>query len=85
LRQKEITPDVLLVSYRLHLRTNTTLWFLFVLAGCIGIVVAAIIDASTRRTIEDDVQKILVRVGDEWHLLNGEWQGAEEENADRLS
>ncbi len=73
------------MSYRLYLRTNTSLWYLFVLLGCVGIVIGAIVDAATRRTIEDDVQKILVRVEDEWHLLSGEWQGAEEENADRLS
>ena len=83
-RQQEIGPDLVVVSYRLHLITNTSLWYLFILLGLVGLVITAIVDAATRLTIEDDLHKILVRVEGEWHLLNGAWQGPEEENADRL-
>jgi len=37
-----------------------------------------IVDLATRKTVVQEMRKILVRVGDEWHLFNGEWMGIEE-------
>ena len=81
----EIFPNVCVADFRLRLMMNTQLWYLLILAGgCIGLLIAVIIDGSTRKTVEIPVRKILVRAGDEWHLFNGELQGIEEEQTDWL-
>lgn len=76
-----IGPDVMLVNFELRLMMNTRLYLLLFLV--IGII-ALIIDMATRKTVTVPMQKILVRVGEEWHLFSGEWQGYEEFNTQWL-
>jgi len=71
----ELAPDVVLVRFRLQMMMNTRLWVLaFLIIGIFAIVA----DAVTRKTVKADLCKVLVRVGDEWKVFNGEWQGYDE-------
>jgi hypothetical protein len=72
---REITPDIVVVDFRARFIMNTQLWWLLIL---VALIVALIVDLATRKTVVQEMRKILVRVGDEWHLFNGEWMGLEE-------
>ncbi len=76
-RVRMIGADVAVVRFRLTLLMNTRLWLFLVI---VALLVAVIIDVATRKTAHAELQKILVRVGDEWHLLDGGWWGPEEED-----
>ncbi len=45
-----------------------------------ALIAAAVADAVTRRWITRDLTKVLVRVGEEWHLFNGAWDEYDEED-----
>jgi hypothetical protein len=76
---QQIAPDVAVVDYKLTLTMNTSLYYLLILLGILlGVLLAFAIDAMTRKVVKADLRKVLVRVGDEWKLFNGEWQGYEE-------
>lgn len=68
-------PDVAIVEYDLTLTMNTQLWFMLIL---IAWIIALIVDLATRKVVKVRLRKVLVKVGDEWKLFNGEWQGYEE-------
>jgi hypothetical protein len=72
-RAELVTPDLMICDFRLMLGINTSLWFLFILFPWGGLLLAIIIDLATRRRVTRDMTKVLVRVGDEWHLFNGAW------------
>lgn len=78
-RETPISADVMLVDFELKLIMNTRMWLLLFLV--IGLL-AAIIDLATRKTVTVPMRKVLVRVGEEWRIFSGEWQGYEEFNLD---
>jgi hypothetical protein len=67
--------DVAIVDFRLRLIMNTQLWLLLIL---VALLIAVIVDLATRKVVKGNLRKVLVKVGDEWKLFNGEWQGYEE-------
>ena len=75
---QEISPDVVVVDFRARFIMNTQLWWLLIL---VALIIALIVDLATRKTVVQQMRKILVRVDDEWHLFNGEWMGREERDA----
>ncbi|MCC6573868.1 MAG: hypothetical protein IT462_08755 [Planctomycetes bacterium] len=76
-RVTPLAPDVAVVDFHLALAMNTQLWIFLILVAWL---VAIIVDSATRKNVKAPMRKVLVRVGEEWHLLNGEWQGFEESN-----
>lgn len=74
-RVQQLAPDVAVVDFRLTLTMNTQLWWLLIL---VALLIALIVDLATRKVVKADLRKVLVKVGDEWKLFNGEWQGYEE-------
>ncbi len=68
-------PDIAVVDYKLRLTMNTQLWLFLVL---VALLIAIIVDVATRKVVTVQLRKVLVKVGDEWNLLNGEWQGYED-------
>jgi hypothetical protein len=68
-------PDIAVVDYKLRLTMNTQLWLLLVF---VALLIAVIVDFATRKVVKVELRKVLVRVGDEWKLLNAEWQGYED-------
>jgi hypothetical protein len=72
---REISPDIVVVDFRARFIMNTQLWWLLILDA---LIIALIVDLATRKTVVQEMRKILVRVDDEWHLFNGEWMGHEE-------
>jgi hypothetical protein len=83
-QHEEVAPDLAIVEWDLTLTMNTQLWLLFILLGCPGMIAAFIVDAATRKRVTTRMRKIAYRAGDEWHLLNGAWQGKEEEDVSWL-
>lgn len=73
----EPRPDVAIVEYDLTLTMNTQLWFLLIVVAWI---IALVVDLATRKVVRVRLRKVLVKVGEEWKLFNGEWQGYEEMN-----
>jgi hypothetical protein len=73
--QTELAPDVVLVTFRIRLIMNSSLWLLLIF---VALILAIIVDLATRRTVKADVSKLLVKVGDDWKVFNAEWQGLEE-------
>lgn len=71
LEEREIAPGIVVVDFELHLIMNTRLIF-------VVLVIAVIIDLLTRRTVRVPMRKVLVKVGNEWRLFNGEWMGYDE-------
>lgn len=69
IRVQQVAPDVAVVDYRLTLTMNTQLWWLLIL---VALIIAIIVDFATRKVVKADLRKVLVRVGDEWKLFNGE-------------
>jgi hypothetical protein len=80
-RVEEIDPDIAVVEFRLKLAINTSLWILLVI---VALLIALIVDLATRKRIDAPMRKILIRVGDEWHLFSGEWQGPDEQDVSWL-
>jgi hypothetical protein len=74
-RVTEISDRLCVVDFRLRLTMNTQLYFLLIF---VALPLAAIVDFLTHRVVTQDMRKVLVRVGDEWHLFSGDWQGVEE-------
>jgi len=72
---EEIDEDLAIVEFELKLAINTSLWMLLIL---VTLLLALIVDLATRKRVQASMRKILVRVGDEWHLFSGEWQGPDE-------
>jgi hypothetical protein len=70
-----LAADVVLVKCRIRLIMNSSLWYLLILLAW---PVAIIADLATRKTVHADLTKVMVRVGDQWKLFNGEWQGYDE-------
>ena len=81
-RETDVAPDLKLVDFELKLIMNTRLWLLLIF---IALLLAVIVDMATRKTVTVQMRKLLVRVGDEWHLFSAEWQGYEEFNTQWLS
>ena len=73
LRAELVTPDLMICDFRLKLGINTSYWILLIFFPSGGLLLALILDLATRRRIEREMTKVLVRVDDEWHLLNGAW------------
>ncbi|MCA8916173.1 MAG: hypothetical protein KDB90_12245 [Planctomycetes bacterium] len=76
-RETQVAPDVVIVDFELKLVMNTGLWFLLIF---IALLLAVVVDLATRKTVNVHMRKVLVRVGNEWHLLSSEWQAYEENN-----
>ena len=76
-RVERIGPDLAVAEFELKLGINTSLWLLLVL---VALLIAMIVDLATRKRVQAPMRKILVKVGDEWHLFSGEWQGPEEDD-----
>ncbi|MCB9936154.1 MAG: hypothetical protein H6840_10725 [Planctomycetes bacterium] len=76
-----MASDVVIVDFELRLIMNTSLWFLLIF---VALVIAALVDLATRKTVHVHMRKILVRVDKEWHLLSSEWQAYEENNTQWL-
>lgn len=70
-----LTPDVAVVNFRLRLTMNSALWRLFV---PILLLIAVILDLATRKVVTVEMQKVLVRVGEQWHVFSSDWQGYED-------
>jgi hypothetical protein len=81
IRVEEVDPDIAVVEFRLKLAINTSLWILLIL---VALLIALIVDLATRKRIDAPMRKILIRVGDEWHLFSGEWQGPDEHDVSWL-
>lgn len=77
-----LTPDVAVVNFRLRLTMNTSLWRLFVL---VALVIAVIVDLATRKVVTVEMQKVVVRVGEQWHVFSSDWQGYEDVDQSWLS
>lgn len=75
LHVEEIDQDLAVAEFDLKLGINTSLWALLAL---VTLLLALIVDLATRKRVKAPMRKILVRVGDEWHLFSGEWQGPDE-------
>lgn len=75
LRVTTVNEQLCVVDFRLRLVMNTQLYYLLVL---VALPLAVIVDLLTRSVVKQDLRKILVKVGDEWHLLSGDWQGVDE-------
>lgn len=80
-RETQVASDVVIVDFELRLIMNTSLWFLLIF---VALVIAALVDLATRKTVHVHMRKILVRVDKEWHLLSSEWQAYEENNTQWL-
>jgi len=78
LHVEEIDPDLAVAEFDLKLGINTSLWMVLIL---VTLLLALIVDLATRKRVKAQMRKILVRVGDEWHLFSGEWQGPDEADA----
>jgi hypothetical protein len=76
-RARSVAPDLAIVDCQLTVKMNTLAWYLLNLAG-VGYLLTVWIDVKTRKEATFAMRKVLYRVGAEWHLLNGEWQGPEE-------
>lgn len=72
---QEIAPDLEVVDFDLTLTMNTQLWWLLIF---VALLIAAIVDVATRKTVKVHMRKLLYKVGDQWHLFDAEWQGYEE-------
>lgn len=70
-----LTPDVAVVNFRLRLTMNSSLWRFLVLFLT---VLAVIVDMATRKVVTIEMQKVLVRVGEQWHVFSADWQGYED-------
>lgn len=88
LRAEEIAPDLATVEFDLTVRLNTSLWLLFLFLAkihpSVGPLLWAFVEHQTRKRVTVHLRKVLYRVEDEWHLLNGEWQGPEEKDVSWL-
>lgn len=78
LHVEEIDEDLVVAEFNLKLGINTSLWILLAL---VTVLLALVVDLATRKRVNAPMRKILVRVGDEWHLFSGEWQGPDEADA----
>ncbi|MHC4840441.1 MAG: hypothetical protein ACYTDT_05690 [Planctomycetota bacterium] len=77
----ELRDDVVVVNFKARFMRNTRNYqLLFLLVG----VLAFVIDAATRKTTKVELQKVLIRVGDEWKVFSGDWQGYDEVHHDWL-
>ena len=74
-----VAPDIVAVDFHLRLHMNTSIYWFFL---PIGILIPALIDIATRTHADGQLQRILVRVGDKWRLLSGDWQAEEERELD---
>jgi hypothetical protein len=72
---QEVGLDIVVVDFQLKLMMNTQLWLALVF---IALLLAAIVDMATRKTVTVQMRKVLYRVGDQWHMFDAEWQGYEE-------
>jgi len=81
-RVRRLDDDIAVARFQLVLQMNTSLWLFLVL---VALIVAVIVDLATRTRVTAELEKILVRVGDEWHLYDGAWQGVEEEDSTWLA
>jgi len=79
LKVEELAPDVIRCDFTLRLGIGSQLWFLLILFGP-GLILAFILDAVTRTNIQARMSKVLVRVDDEWQLLNGAWHEADDQS-----
>jgi hypothetical protein len=75
LHVEQIDEDLAVAEFDLKLGINTSLWILLIF---VTLLLALIVDLATRKRVHAQMRKILVRVGDEWHLFSGEWQGPDE-------
>ena len=82
---QQVTPRIAVASYRLRLRMNTKFWWLLLLGSLFFIgalllwaIMAAVLDQVTSKRVDFLMQKVLVKVGDEWRVFNGEWHGPED-------
>lgn len=73
----EVAEDVVVVNFQLTLIRNTQLWMLLIV---VALIIAVIVDLATRKVTKIHMQKVLIKVGDEWKVFNGEWQGYDELN-----
>jgi hypothetical protein len=76
-QETPIREDVVLVDFELKLIMNTSLWLLLL---PVGLLIVVIVDMATRKHVSVPMRKVLVRVGQEWHIFSAEWQGYEEFN-----
>ncbi|MBK8206596.1 MAG: hypothetical protein IPK87_07330 [Planctomycetes bacterium] len=75
LQVQEVKPGVVIADFELTLTMNTQLWWILIL---VALLLAALVDILTRKVVKVRLRKVLVQVGDEWKLFNGEWQGYDE-------
>ncbi|MCC7508362.1 MAG: hypothetical protein IT464_03190 [Planctomycetes bacterium] len=75
LQVQEVKPGVVIADFELTLTMNTQLWWILIL---VALLLAALLDILTRKVVKVRMRKVLVQVGEEWKLFNGEWQGYEE-------
>jgi len=78
IEQREVVPGLVAIRFQLKASTGSLLWIFatlpFPLISLIGVPMFYL--ARDRHRTE--MQKLMVKVGDEWKLFNGEWQGYEE-------
>ena len=82
IRIRDVAPDVKIAEFDLHLAMNTSLWLLLV---PVSLLVAAVVDFATRKNVKEPLTKVLVKVEDEWHLLNGSWWEFDEDQTEWLT
>lgn len=74
-RVTPVSRDVAVAELTVDFAMNTQIYWLLIFAS---LLIAVIIDMATRKRVTVELRKVLVRVGDEWHLFSGDWQGYEE-------
>ncbi|MEM8885178.1 MAG: hypothetical protein AAGD14_14010 [Planctomycetota bacterium] len=84
LKTEEVAPDLMHCTFKLRLGVNTSLWALLIFVPP-GLIFAVIVDAISRTNIHVQLSKNLVRVEDEWHVLNAAWQEPDDKIADWVS
>jgi len=72
--EKELAPQLRAVRFHWTVTTRNQYWLLLTPLLFSGLVLFLVL----RQRYEGEMQKLMVKVGDEWKLFNGEWQGYEE-------
>ena len=79
-RVRRLGPDLAAVEFVLTLRTNTDLYWLLILVGCVGLIPGMILQAVTWRTTKARLRRVVVKAGPEWRMFSGEWSAPDEQD-----
>ena len=71
----KINDRMVVADFEVTFTMNTQLWWLLIF---VALIIALVVDLATRTVVKQNLRKILVRVGDEWHIWDGGWQGYDE-------